>query len=70
MKHVLRAAASSAVGIAAAVIVLDRPTTDFDVIGGVVVAVALLIFIQAIMSLAGEPDDLGDQPPAPRETAD
>jgi hypothetical protein len=40
------------------------------VIGGVVVAVALLIFIRAIMSLAGEPDDLGDQRPAPRETAD
>jgi hypothetical protein len=70
MKHVLRAAASIAFGIAAAVLVLDRPTTDVDVIGGVVVAVALLIFIRAIMSLAGEPDDLGEQPPAPRETAD
>jgi hypothetical protein len=62
MKHVLRAVASIAVGIAAAVLVLDRATRDFDVIGGVVVAFALLVFIRAIMTLASQSDDPGDQP--------
>jgi hypothetical protein len=54
MSDLPRAALSIAVAIAAVMVVLAHPSTGWDVIGGVVVAVALLVFIQAIMSVAGE----------------
>jgi hypothetical protein len=57
MSLVIRATASMAVAIAAVVGLALLASTLADVIGGIVVLIAMLAFARAIMKLAAEPGE-------------
>jgi hypothetical protein len=67
MSYTRRAALSIGVSVVAAVVLIARANTIADIAGGLVVAVALLVFIRAILGLAG---DSGEQPAAPEQLSD
>jgi hypothetical protein len=70
MSYTLRAGLSIGVSVVAAVVLVARANTIADIAGGLVVAVALLVFIRAILGLAGDsgepPEQLSDGDQAAR----
>lgn len=61
MSPVVRAVLSIAVAIAAVVALALSTGTTVDVVGGIAVFVATLVFTRAIMDFAAEP---GEKPPS------
>jgi hypothetical protein len=62
MSYALKAALSSLVGIGALVAVLALGSGTADLAGFAIVAASLVVFMRAVLSLAGES---GERPPPP-----
>jgi hypothetical protein len=61
MSAPIKAMLSMAVAVAGVVAIATRATTLTDVIGGIVVLVAILVFARAIMNFASEPGEAGQR---------
>jgi L-lactate permease len=59
MSALMKATLSMAVAVAAVVAMATRATTLTDIVGGIVVLVAILVFARAIMAFASEPSEEG-----------
>jgi F0F1-type ATP synthase assembly protein I len=61
MSYAASAALSILIGIGAVVVVIAVRSGVTDVVGGTAIVLALVVFMRAVISLAG---DSGDQPPS------
>ena len=66
MPPAIQAPLSIAVAIAAVVALALLASTLVDILGGVVVSVAILVFTHAIMAFAAEPGERAQRPGRPR----
>jgi hypothetical protein len=56
MKHLLRSAVAIAVVTVVLAVLLSHASTAADILGGVIAAIAFVVFIRAIMDLVGQTD--------------
>jgi F0F1-type ATP synthase assembly protein I len=61
MSSPIKATLSMAVAVAAVVAIATRATTLTDVIGGIAVLVAIVVFARSIMAFASEPGEEGQR---------